>query len=63
MKNTERAYKQIDFPLLTESQKKELENLEKMKEEDIVTKDIPEVDFSDATFHYAVKIPKTTLNG
>ena len=58
MRNTERAYRQIDFPLLTEAQKKELEAIGKIKEKDINTKDIPEVDFSDAMFHYAVKVPK-----
>ena len=58
MRNTERAYRQIDFPPLTEAQKKELEAIGKMKEKDINTKDIPEVDFSDAVFHYAVKVRK-----
>lgn len=61
MRNTERAYRQIDFPPLTDAQKKELEALGKMKEKDINTDDIPEVDFSDAAFRYAVKIPKKKI--
>lgn len=32
-----------------------------MKDEDFNTDDIPEVDFSDATFYYAVKIPKQKI--
>lgn len=54
MGDTERVYKQIDFPPLTEEQKKEIEKLKAMKDEEIDTKDIPEVDFSDANFFYAV---------
>lgn len=53
MKNTERIFRQIDFPPLTEAQEKELEALEEMQEEDINTEDIPEVDFSDAALRYA----------
>lgn len=58
MRDTERVYRQIDFPPLTEEQKKEIEKLEAMKDEEIDTKDIPEVDFSDANFFYAVRVPK-----
>ena len=61
MKSTERAYRQIDFPPLTDAQRKELETLQKMKEEDINTDDIPEVDFSDAAFRYAVKTSKKKI--
>lgn len=61
MKDTERAYRQIDFPPLTEKQKKELNRLLKMNDEDINTEDIPETDFSDAAFHYAVKVPKERI--
>ena len=61
MRSTERVYRQIDFPPLTDAQKKELETLRNMKEEEINTDDIPEVDFSDAAFHYAVKIPKKKI--
>ena len=50
--NSGRAYRRIDFPPLTDAQKKELETLENMKEEDINTEDIPEVDFSDAALRY-----------
>ena len=58
MRDTERFYKQIDFPPLTEEQKKEIEKLKAMKDEEIDTEDIPEVDFSDANCFYAVKVPK-----
>ena len=58
MRDTERFYKQIDFPPLTEEQKKEIQKLKAMKDEEINTEDIPEVDFSDANFFYAAKVPK-----
>ena len=53
-----RTYREISFPPLTEEQKKELEALENMKEEDIDTDDIPEADFSDAEFYYSEIRPK-----
>ena len=40
MRDTERFYKQIDFPPLTEEQKKEIEKLKAMKDEDIDTVDM-----------------------
>ena len=52
MSNSGRTYRRIDFPPLSDAQKKELEALENMKEEDINTEDIPEVDFSDAALRY-----------
>lgn len=61
MGDTERVYSQIDFPPLTEEQKKEIEKLKTMKDEEIDTKDIPEVDFSDANFFYAVRVPKQKI--
>ena len=61
MRNTERAYRQIDFPPLTEEQKKRLEAVKSKKDEDIDINDIPEVDFSDASFFYAVKVPKKKI--
>lgn len=61
MRNTERVYRQIDFPPLTEEQKKEIEKLKTMKDEEIDTNDIPEVDFSDANFFYAVRVPKQKI--
>ena len=57
--NSGRAYRRIDFPPLTNAQKKELEALENMKEEDINTEDIPEVDFSDAALRYVGTKGKT----
>ncbi|MGN0907463.1 MAG: BrnA antitoxin family protein, partial [Bullifex sp.] len=59
--DTERVYKQIDFPPLTEEQEKEIEKLKSMKDEEIDTEDIPEVDFSAASFFYAVKVPKQKI--
>ena len=61
MRDTERVYRQIDFPPLTKEQKKRLETVKAMKDEDINIKDIPEADFSDASFFYAVKIPKKKI--
>lgn len=61
MRGTERVYRQIDFPPLTEEQKKEIEKLKTMKDEEIDTNDIPEVDFSDANFFYAVRVPKQKI--
>lgn len=61
MKSTERTYRQIDFPPLTEEQKKRLSDVRDMPDELIDTSDIPEEDFSDATFYYAVKVPKKKI--
>ena len=58
MRDTERIYRQIDFPPLTEGQKKEIEKLKAIKDEEIDTNDIPEVDFSDANYFYALRVPK-----
>lgn len=55
-----KKYRKIEFPALTGEQKKELEALENMKEEDINTEDIPEVDFSDAALRYGCAEEKTT---
>lgn len=60
MSNSGRTYRRIDFPPLTDAQKKELEALGNMKEEDINTEDIPEVDFSDAALRYVGAEEKTT---
>ncbi len=61
MRETDRTYKQIDFPPLTKEQKKEIEALRKMRDEDINTEDIPEVDFSNAVYRYNVKVDKTKI--
>lgn len=58
MRDTERVYRQIDFPPLAEGQKKEIEKLKAIKDEEIDTNDIPEVDFSDANYFYALRVPK-----
>lgn len=50
--SVKRTYREISFPPLTEEQKKELEALRYMKEEDINTDDIPEADFSNAHNYY-----------
>lgn len=44
--------RKIEVPALTKKQEEELEALENMKETDINTEDIPEVDFSDAALRY-----------
>lgn len=61
MKDTERIYRQIDFPPLTDEQKSEIEELKNMKDEKINFEDIPRQDFSDASFYYAVKVPKEKI--
>ncbi len=58
MRDTERVYRQIDFPPLAEGQKKEIEKLKALKDEEIDTNDIPELDFSDANYFYALRVPK-----
>ena len=53
--SVKRTYYEISFPPLTEEQEKELEALKNMKEEDIDTNDIPEVDFSNAQNYYELQ--------
>lgn len=52
------SYRETSFPPLTEEHEKELEVLINMKEEDIVTDDIPKADFTDAEFYYSEIRPK-----
>ena len=53
--SVKRTYYEIAFPPLSEEQEKELEALGTMKEEDINTDDIPEVDFSSAHNYYTLQ--------
>lgn len=53
IKRTPRIYEPIDFPPLTEEQKRELEALSKMKDEDIDFSDIPPLNVSEFTPYYA----------
>ena len=46
-----RTYNFIDFPPLTEEQKKEVSELSKMKDSEIDTSDIPENSFSNGQFY------------
>lgn len=50
-----KKYRKIKFPALTKKQEEELEALRNMKEEDINTDDIPEVDFSSAHNYYTLQ--------
>ena len=62
MENTEKTYRQIDSPPLTEEQKKRLDAVKAMKDEDIDTDDIPEADFSDASLYYKLGLAKEDGN-
>ncbi|MGP1522179.1 MAG: BrnA antitoxin family protein [Treponema sp.] len=64
MKQMQKEYKIIDFPPLTEEQKKELELLDKMPDNEIDLSDCPETDFSNGHFYYiqSSKMPKTSIH-
>ena len=64
MNKMPRTYKFIDFPPLTEEQKKEVSKLAKMKESEIDTSDIPENTLSNGQFYYAnaLKIKKEKIS-
>ena len=49
-----KKYRKIEFPALTKELEEELEALRNMREEDINTDDIPEVDFTDAHPFYSL---------
>lgn len=63
MNETQRTYKTIDFPPLTYEQKKEIEALQEMNEDEIDTSDIPEAK-GDGGFYYihSLKVPKTDIH-
>ena len=48
----QRTYEHIEFPPLTDEQRKELEELRKMKDNEIDMSDIPEVDASGQFYYY-----------
>lgn len=65
MKKTRQPiYKAIDFPPLTEEQRKELEALDAMKESDIDYSDIPaKLDTPITPFYFqSLKVPKTDVH-
>ena len=53
MKIMPRTYNFIDFPPLTEEQRKEVSELSRMKDSEIDTSDIPENNLSNGQFYYA----------
>ena len=59
MRDTERGYRQIDFPPLTEEQKKEIEKLKAMKDEEIDIEDFARMDLRTATVLACEKVPKS----
>lgn len=63
MSKTQRLYKVIDFPPLTDEQKKELENLQNTAESDINLSYLPEAN-GDGSFYYiqSLKMPKTAIH-
>lgn len=65
MKKTQQQfYKTIDFPPLTDEQRKELEYLESMDDNDIDYSDIPEkLDTPTVSYYFkSLKIPKTDIH-
>lgn len=64
MNRTQRKYKVIDFPPLTDEQRKELENLDNMNESEIDYSDIPESTSDNGGFYYiqSLKMPKTNVH-
>ena len=64
MKQMQKEYKTIDFPPLTEDQKKELDMLNNMPDSKIDLSDIPETDFSNGHFYYiqSPKMSKTSIH-
>lgn len=61
---TQHLYEKIDFPPLTEEQKRELENLKNMKDEDIDFSDIPKMtkeDFEKGHLYYKQPITMVDL--
>lgn len=63
MSRTQRLYKVIDFPPLTDEQKNELLELEKMSDDDIDLSDLPE-STGNGGFYYiqSLKMPKTAIH-
>ena len=63
MKKMPKTYSAIDFPPLTEEQKRELENLSNMSDAEIDLSDIPE-GRGDGQFYYyrSMKIPKNDIH-
>lgn len=65
MKKTQQhSYKTIDFPPLTDEQKKELEYPDKMPDSEIDYSDIPEhVDTPVVSYYFkSLKVPKTDIH-
>ena len=65
MKRTQREYKVIDFPPLTEEEKETLERLAKMPDSDINFSDIPpSKPNANGGFYYiqSLKMPKTDIH-
>lgn len=63
MSRTQRTYKMIDFPPLTDEQKKELEFIKNQKDEDIDLTDIPEATGNGGFYYFnSLKLPKTDIH-
>lgn len=63
MSKTQRTYKTIDFPPLTDEQKKELEFIKNQKEEDIDLSDISEATGNGGFYYFnSLKLPKTDIH-
>lgn len=63
MNKMQRTYKMIDFPPLTDEQKKELEFIKNQKEEDIDLSDIPEATGEGGFYYFnSLKLKKTDIH-
>lgn len=60
MKIMPKNYVSIDFPPLTAAQEQEINGLMSMRDEDIITDDIPVCDFSNAVPYY---VQNQTISG
>ena len=63
MKKMQKTYEAIDFPPLTDKQKKEIAALHEMKDDEIDTSDIPEIDAPGQFYYYqSLKIRKQDIH-
>ena len=63
MKKMQRTYEAIDFPPLTDDQKKEIETLRTMKDSEIDMSDIPEVDAPGQFYYFqSLKMKKQDIH-
>ena len=63
MRKMQKTYEAIDFPPLTAEQRAEINALRQMRDEDIDTSDIPEIDAPGQFYYYqSLKIKKQDIH-